>query len=200
MQVDNNFSVFDNGVDNLNWPLPFPYSTSPQLLGEASTDATLFSHSTRHPTTLVIIPRPDNGSPTPRKYASVPAIDFWVEGRQGLRLIDALQGNFAGLAGPGHEVMNAVSTKVSYKVEWIGYKPLSKQKYARRVKGRQSRSKIARQVAEIVSEFVNDRARCQTSQPLWRIGRGSIEYANLYLMEIKRVSKSTWVPVLAYAV
>ena len=32
---------------------------------------------------------------------------------------------------------------------------MSRQKYARRVKGLQSRSKIARQVAEVVSEFVN---------------------------------------------
>ncbi len=48
------------------------------------------------------------------------------------------------------------------KSQWPGYRPFTRQKYARRVKGLQNRAKIAKQVAEVVGEFINVRAASGT--------------------------------------
>ncbi|KAI0697164.1 hypothetical protein BC835DRAFT_1305346 [Cytidiella melzeri] len=161
----------------------------------------LTSQSSAQPErTLIKLPRAENSSRTQHEFIGYPAIEFWVDGRQGVRLLDALQGDLTGLAGCVVEVMHSSSAKVSYRIEWPGYSSFTRQKYARRVRGLQDRSKIARQVAEVVNEFMSDRARYVPAQPGWRVGRGFIEYGQVYLLELRRISRSTWVPVLAYAV
>ncbi|KAI0701838.1 hypothetical protein BC835DRAFT_1411321 [Cytidiella melzeri] len=74
------------------------------------------------------------------KFAKYPAIQFWVNGTQGLRLSNALQGDLTGLVDAVIEVMNPPSTKVSYKIEWPGYKPLTRQKIGRKARREQSRN------------------------------------------------------------
>ncbi|KAI0085694.1 hypothetical protein BDY19DRAFT_965164 [Irpex rosettiformis] len=148
---------------------------------------------------LTEIPRTNTSLPTQNEFLQCPSIQFWVDGKQGVRLLDALQGDVAPLQDGDEEVMHASSAKVSYRVEWLGYRPFTRQKYARRVRGLQNRAKIAKQVAEVVGEFVTAQSRYVPSPAEWRVGRGYLEFSHLYLLEIRRISRSTWVPVLAYA-
>ncbi|KAI0086554.1 hypothetical protein BDY19DRAFT_350322 [Irpex rosettiformis] len=151
------------------------------------------------PVELIRIPRPQGGSQQHRRYAEFPDIEFWVNNRKGVRLYDALHGNFSGLVDADNQVMHSSSVKVTYLIEWPGYRPLKKQKIAQRKFGVQCRSRIARQVAEIVEEFLDERSGCAPYENDWKLGPGFIEYASIYLMELKRISLSTWAAKLAYS-
>ena len=84
---------------------------------------------------------------------------------------------------------------------------------AHRKHGVQSRSRVAQQVATVVGRFIHvrlhrswfehvlsysqDRSGHIPSDPNWRVGPGSIELKHVYLVELKRMSKATWVAKLA---
>ena len=63
------------------------------------------------------IPRANSSLPTQQEFLDCPVIQFWLEGHQGVRLMDALQGDLAALLDGDDEVMHATSAKVSYRVE-----------------------------------------------------------------------------------
>ncbi|KAI0781565.1 hypothetical protein BC629DRAFT_565782 [Irpex lacteus] len=145
--------------------------------------------------------RQTNAQPSrPRnRFARIPAVEFHAGNAQGIRLFDALQNNFSDLVNPYIEVMEAVGDKVSYIIEWPGYPPLKKQMNVRRKKGVQSRSRIAQQVAEMVEAFIEDTRNYISSKPKWQLGQGCMVFENLYLVEVKRISKATWAVGLAVA-
>ena len=74
-----------------------------------------------------MIPKPHDSSSVDRHFADSAPIEFWVDGRKGVRLLDAQTDNLLGLADADVEVMNALGVKVTYKIEvnthWIS--PLS---------------------------------------------------------------------------
>ena len=66
---------------------------------------------------LVLIPRPLNTSSAHRHFANSAPIEFWVDGRKGVRLLDAQADNLTGLADADIEAMIAPGVKITYKLE-----------------------------------------------------------------------------------
>ncbi|KAI0759919.1 hypothetical protein BC629DRAFT_1547604 [Irpex lacteus] len=93
--------------------------------------------------------------------------------------------------------METSAAKVTYLVEWPGYSSMRKQMNARRLGGLQSRSRIAKQIVEVMEEFIEERCNYNTTETQWRVGPGFIELGSLHLMELRRISKATWLVVLA---
>lgn len=60
-----------------------------------------------------------HSSPAQTEFIEFPPIEFWVNGNKGIRLLDALQDVFVGLADPHSEVLHAASAKISYRIEVI---------------------------------------------------------------------------------
>ena len=56
-----------------------------------------------------------------QEYLDVSPVEFFVHGRKGIRLSDALQGYFVGLQDAESEALHAPSSKISYRVEvgWV---------------------------------------------------------------------------------
>ncbi|KAI0821365.1 hypothetical protein BC629DRAFT_449414 [Irpex lacteus] len=175
--------------------------------------------------TLTLIPTPRESPPVHRRYSNATPIQFYrlSDGQLGIRLSDFLEGtgNSFDLIDDGTEVMSSLGVKISYKIEWPGYQVMRKQVYSRRVHGVQCRTRIAKQVAQMVDDFVHvcdfyigldmqylvrllenmlqEKASCAPSSSEWRVGSGFISYERIYLIGLKQISKSTWVVVLAYA-
>ena len=128
---------------------------------------------------------------SPPRGATNNSIEFWVYGRRGINLLEAMRGNFVGLDDPSTAVMHATGAKISFRLEvlfliacirrpsltpeqWHGYPPFSAQKSAHRKNGKQSKERIAQQVAEVVRGpriFISSVAVCHTNPRLSYITR-----------------------------
>ncbi|KAI0811054.1 hypothetical protein BC629DRAFT_1589789 [Irpex lacteus] len=154
--------------------------------------------------TLTEIPQNEyraNGAQT-LYIANQSPIEFWVGGRKGIRATDALDENFAGLHEPNARLLESVKHKVSIRIEVDGYASFVIQKYVRRSTEAQesiSRRQLATKVAEAIKAFVekhNENAPYQT--PYIRVGQTHIRLEDIYLTEVRHVSRGSLQPVLAY--
>ena len=68
---------------------------------------------------LTLIPRLDDSPPVHWRFANSAPIEFWVNGRKGVRLLDAQADNTFGLADADMEAMTTPGVKVTYKIEVI---------------------------------------------------------------------------------
>ncbi|KAI0085405.1 hypothetical protein BDY19DRAFT_445710 [Irpex rosettiformis] len=134
--------------------------------------------------------------------ASQAAIEFWVNGHKGIRVTDALDENYVGLDDPNARLLESVRDKVSIRIEVAGYTSFVTQKYVRRTtEGRESisRRRLATKLAEVVKAFVQKNSGV-TPQGLNRLqfGPGYIQLEDIYLLEVRHVSKGSLQPILAY--
>ncbi|KAI0084657.1 hypothetical protein BDY19DRAFT_970435 [Irpex rosettiformis] len=152
----------------------------------------------QQPVMLTSVPQAHNYKSQAR-YTRLPAIGFSTDNARGVRLADAIEDNFSAFADQGVQVMDVPGDKVTYVFEWPGHDTVKKQVNARRKHGVQSRNRIAQQIAKIVEDFINKRVDrgAIPSVPGWRVGPGFIEFGSVYLVELKRISKSSWVAKLA---
>ena len=67
-----------------------------------------------HPV-LTLIPRLDNGPPVHWHFANSAPIEFWVNGRKGVRWLDAQADNIFGLDDADVKAMNTPGVKVTQK-------------------------------------------------------------------------------------
>ncbi|KAI0084655.1 hypothetical protein BDY19DRAFT_970428 [Irpex rosettiformis] len=137
------------------------------------------------------------------RYAQLPAINFSIGSTRGVRLSDAIEGNFSAFGDQNVQVMDVPGDKVTYIFEWPGHDTLRKQVNARRKRGVQSRDRIAQQIAKIVENFLHEQRWHNNIIflplfPEWvGVGPGSIGLDSVYLVEMKRISRATWVVKLA---
>ncbi len=66
---------------------------------------------------LMAVPRTNTSVTSQQEFLECPSIEFIADGQQGIRLLDALQGDLTALQDGDDEVMHASSAKVSYRVE-----------------------------------------------------------------------------------
>ncbi|KAI0084647.1 hypothetical protein BDY19DRAFT_997556 [Irpex rosettiformis] len=146
---------------------------------------------------LTDVPQMHNHQPEHR-YAQLPAIDFSTDSARGVRLSDAIEGNFSAFGDQDVQVMDVPGDKVTYMFEWPGHDTVRKQVNARRKHGVQSRDRIAQQIAKIVEKFLYEQYGNMVF--LFPVGHTipvPIEFKDIYLIELKRISKATWVAKLA---
>ncbi|KAI0083593.1 hypothetical protein BDY19DRAFT_977019 [Irpex rosettiformis] len=130
-------------------------------------------------------------------YIQLPPISFSIDNAQGVRLSDAIRRDFSAFGDQDAQVMDVPGDKVTYVFEWPGYTTVRKQVNARRKHGVQNRNRIAQQIAKIVNKFIHEQHNYTSLGPEWRVGPDFIEFESVYLVELKRISDSTWVAKLA---
>ncbi|GJE86969.1 hypothetical protein PsYK624_030520 [Phanerochaete sordida] len=91
-------------------------------------------------------------------------------------------------------------TKVTYRIMADGYREFAKQMNAqRRVRGQTvpiRRSKVAKQVAQVVEKFI-EWASDMSVNPGLRFGPHNITINDIYLVELRQVSPASFQPILA---
>ena len=92
--------------------IPTPSPSQVEERGQAAKDAR------NAPPSLVLVPqRPYSPRCVGFQLLQLQPIEFFVRGRKGLNLRDALRDNFAGLSGQDDRIMQDRGTKVSYRLE-----------------------------------------------------------------------------------
>jgi len=133
--------------------------------------------------------------------APLPPIEFWVGGRKGIKVVDALVEQFDGLHDPDARLLDNVGTKMSVRIAMPGYPPFVRSKYVHRSTTTHesiSRKQLATRLAEVVEAFVNASGNVVSDRTRWRFGPGYIELTDLYITEVRHVSKGSMQPVLEY--
>ncbi|KAI0084650.1 hypothetical protein BDY19DRAFT_1060197 [Irpex rosettiformis] len=146
---------------------------------------------------LTDVPQTQNHQPEHR-YAQLPTIDFSTDRVRGVRLEDAIEGNFSAFGDQDVQVMDVPGDKVTYMFEWPGVNTVRKQVNARRKHGVQNRDRIVQQIAKIVEKFLYE--QYENMVFLFPAGHAlpiPIEFKDIYLIELKRISRATWVAKLA---
>ncbi|KAI0084652.1 hypothetical protein BDY19DRAFT_997561 [Irpex rosettiformis] len=146
---------------------------------------------------LTDVPQTHNHQSEPR-YARFPAIDFSIGNTRGARLSDAIEGNFSAFGDQDVQVMDVPGDKVTYMFEWPGHDTVRKQVNARRKRGVQCRDRIAQQIAKILEKFLYE--QYENTVFLFPAGHAlpiPIEFKDIYLVELKRISRATWIAKLA---
>ncbi|KAI0693730.1 hypothetical protein BC835DRAFT_1415749 [Cytidiella melzeri] len=95
-------------------------------------------------------------------------------------------------------------TKVSYVIKIHGYQAFKIQKYAytRRHGKKKScdRAKVLKQVAEVMEAFIDfNKHQQRTGSESVQFGDGGIQLQDLYLLELRHVSQSSFQPIFAIA-
>ncbi|KAF7790778.1 hypothetical protein EIP86_001735 [Pleurotus ostreatoroseus] len=123
-------------------------------------------------------------------------ITFFANGRKGILLSDALAGAFVGLTD-AEQLVGPLSNsdKVTYRIQPQKYPPFRKSSPSRRatiLRECLARSTVALHVANAVFMCI------QRDGGSWDDdSAGTITFDELFLLELRRVSRGSWQPVLA---
>ncbi|KAI0090690.1 hypothetical protein BDY19DRAFT_992115 [Irpex rosettiformis] len=110
-----------------------------------------------------------------------------------------LQKHLLGSDLPVTEFKNH-GTKYTIQIHIEGQIKFSKQKYSKYRDSLRTLGGVARQVAEVVKEYI-EKTEHNIPNPAkdrWRLGPGYIEFEDIYLKELCQVSKASWQVVLGY--
>ncbi|KAI0340707.1 hypothetical protein BDW22DRAFT_396441 [Trametopsis cervina] len=124
---------------------------------------------------------------------------------QGILLSNAMHANIEGLLMDAEGVVlnDNVGSKLSLRLQFVGYEPYTKQKYAKTT-GREipvSRAKLARQVAEVVHAFYQEKIQPASDGVRYlsvNDGLAHIQFTDLYLVRVDHVTTGSIQPALAY--
>ncbi|KAI0742184.1 hypothetical protein BC629DRAFT_1599789 [Irpex lacteus] len=137
-------------------------------------------------------------------FQSAPPVQFFDRGHFGIRLVDALASNFAGLAdGSKPVVLSESAMKIAIRVCWPGYDKWMKHMH---VYGHTTdrppitKALLAFHVARLIKEFREDmnnkQSTDQSSRDWWL---PNVPFDRLILLELRHVSPGSWQPVLCRA-
>ncbi|KAF7796536.1 hypothetical protein EIP86_007716 [Pleurotus ostreatoroseus] len=123
-------------------------------------------------------------------------IPFFVNDRKGISLSDALAQDFVGLLG-AEELVGPLSSsdKATYRLQLPEGRPFQKQAPSRRATVRReclARYKVAHHVAKAVCACIARDGGVWVDQ-----NAGDVRFDELFLLELRPVSKASWQPVLA---
>ncbi|EKM55642.1 uncharacterized protein PHACADRAFT_256409 [Phanerochaete carnosa HHB-10118-sp] len=125
---------------------------------------------------------------------------FTIDGRLPVNLWEALHTPLSYLDGAQDLFFDGCGTKITYRILVDGYREFSKQMNAqRRYRGLTlpiSRSKVAKQIAQVVSKFIECASEVTANSEL-RFGPGYITLDQIYLVELRQVSSASFQPILA---
>ncbi|EED78377.1 predicted protein [Postia placenta Mad-698-R] len=121
---------------------------------------------------------------------------FRLHGAAGISLAAILRGETEGLEERALPALpdDMTSTKVSLRILWPGYEPFTKQITVRAGRRTVSIDRLVELVAKVLGELCQKRALVPTSDPVWRLGPGSITVDDLTLVGILHVSRSSIQP------
>ncbi|KAJ3556016.1 hypothetical protein NM688_g2260 [Phlebia brevispora] len=125
---------------------------------------------------------------------TIEPITFYVDGQKGIKVADALEGNFVRLAQPNKEFTQLINPqKRTYRLSVISCPSFSKVLSTCRVNNDPvTRRDVAVDVAVAVQECM------QRDGGSWKLAdTGPVELHDLWLMELRCVSEGSWQPVLA---
>ncbi|KAI0086288.1 hypothetical protein BDY19DRAFT_995899 [Irpex rosettiformis] len=97
-------------------------------------------------------------------------------------------------------ILEGCGTKITYVMKFRGHKSFKTQKYSGTGRSpnriANNREKILSQVTEVMGEFIEKMKHESTAGPL-QFGAGGIELEDLYLLELRQVSKASFQPIFA---
>ncbi|KAI0086289.1 hypothetical protein BDY19DRAFT_995900 [Irpex rosettiformis] len=98
-------------------------------------------------------------------------------------------------------VLQGTGTKYTIVVHIKGQERFAKQKYSSLSSGPRTLGGVARQIAEVVEEYID---KMQFNGPsdgdMWRLGPDNIKFEDLYLLELHQVSKASFQVTLGHHV
>ncbi|KAI0340505.1 hypothetical protein BDW22DRAFT_376903 [Trametopsis cervina] len=92
------------------------------------------------------------------------------------------------LSGSDVPIFSGSGTKYSIIIQFAGLPQLSRQKYAHDKSGPNTVGKVARQVAEVMLEYIDKNQNYDT----WQSRYNNIAFENIYLLRMTQVSKASF--------
>ncbi|GJE92922.1 hypothetical protein PsYK624_090810 [Phanerochaete sordida] len=145
----------------------------------------------------IVIPQPVYQAPPGTPFVPHQPIRFETDGGLGLPLQTALVQPIQGLhnAGTVFNLANG-SNRHSIRILWPGYEPWN---YPNALHtGPRTRAEIAHEVAGRVLAFHQGMVQAQGNEGDWTLQNSPFQ--NLYLIELRNVSKGSWQPVISRSV
>ncbi|KAI0818897.1 hypothetical protein BC629DRAFT_1588220 [Irpex lacteus] len=102
------------------------------------------------------------------------------------------------LLNHNHHVLETAGTKYTILIHIEGQQKFTKQKYAHLRNGLRTLGGVAKQIAEVVEEYIDHTRHNVPSQTddTWRLGPGYIDFNDLYLLELRHVAKASYQVIL----
>ncbi|KAJ3553989.1 hypothetical protein NM688_g3336 [Phlebia brevispora] len=145
----------------------------------------------------VIVPQEVYRNAQPLPQAN-PPVRFYVQNVLGIRLTDALQGNFAHLHGAGVAVPLTQANRISCRINWPGYEAWSDGMHIIDNNAQPyTLARLAQTIARTIRKFFNDNAHVATQEPRLDWAVNNIPFESLYLLELRHVSTGSWQPVIS---
>ncbi|KAJ3556422.1 hypothetical protein NM688_g2032 [Phlebia brevispora] len=163
----------------------------------------------------IIVPQEVYRNPQP--YEPRPPVQFFVNNVLGIRLVDALAGDIAGLHAANRGVPLTHATRISCRINWPGFDPWNDSLHVNDNHIEPfTLSRLAQAIARTVHKFFtvssniklfrhvklaatvrqdNMHVRTRERRMDWAVN--DIPFESLYLLELRHVSAGSWQPVVS---
>ncbi|GJE92925.1 hypothetical protein PsYK624_090840 [Phanerochaete sordida] len=139
----------------------------------------------------------------PGGFVRLDSIPFCHNGRIGIRLRDAVDSaRIAGLyAAQSQPTLSETGMRVTLRILWPGYQEW---RYENGIDifdhtynaNPQTLERIANKVAKLIRTFCEEMTNANPAEPGWAVGADT--FNQLYLIELRHVSKGSWQPVICW--